>query len=280
MLDRYGIRLGVLTISYFGLILLLAVLVAVAISWREARRRGQTPHVLFGVLTWALVLGVVVGRLVYVLAPPPSVAQIYSRSRYFSHPLDLQLGPFAIWSGGLNRAGIAIGAALGALISLRRQGCDLRTWADTLTPGLLAGLVIAPWATVVNEQLFGPPTVLPWGMALARRAAPYNDLTLYPPGTRFHPTPAYVSLWVLGAMAAWLLLRRRFAGRLQPGETFVLAAALVTPGIFLADFLRADVTRLLLGLSIFQWLSLVVMLGVVMWAVRRITGGRSSSAAG
>ena len=75
MLDRYGIRLGVLTISYFGLILLLAVLVAVAISWREARRRGQTPHVLFGVLTWALVLGVVVGRLVYVLAPPPSVAQ-------------------------------------------------------------------------------------------------------------------------------------------------------------------------------------------------------------
>lgn len=230
MLDRYGIRLGVLTVSYFGLILLLAVLVAVAISWREAHRRGQMPHVLLGVLTWALVLGVVVGRLVYVLAPPPSVAQVYSRSWYFSHLLDLQLGPFAIWSGGLNRGGIALGAALGALISLRRQGCSLRAWADILTPGLLAGLVIAPWANVVNEQLFGPPTVLPWGMALARRVAPYNDLALYPPGTRFHPTPAYVSLWVLGAMAAWLLLRRRFAGWLQPGETFVLAAALVTPG--------------------------------------------------
>src|SRR5690606_15319503 len=149
---------GVLTISYFGLILLLAVLVAVAISWREARRRGQTPHVLFGVLTWALVLGVVVGRLVYVLAPPPSVAQIYSRSWYFSDPVDQQIGPWASSSRELVRAGIAIGAALGALISQRRQGCDLRTWADTLTPVLLAELVIAPWANVVNEQHFVAPT--------------------------------------------------------------------------------------------------------------------------
>lgn len=277
MLTRYGLRLGVLTISFFGLILLLAVLAAVVISWREARRQGQQPQVLLDVLFWALLAGLVVGRLVYVLAPPPSVAQIYSRAWYFSHLLDLQLGPLAVWSGGLNRAGIAVGVGLGALVSLRRRGCDLRAWADTLAPGMLAALAIAPWANVANEQLFGPPTRLPWGVALARRVIPYTDLTLYPPGTRFHPTPAYVSLWVLGAAVVWLALHRRLASRLRPGEAFLLAAGLTAPGFFLADFLRADVTRPLLGLSFLQWLSLLVLLAVAAWVVRGATGGGFSS---
>jgi phosphatidylglycerol:prolipoprotein diacylglycerol transferase len=271
-LGRYGIDLGTLTASYFGLISVAALVVGGVFGAVSARRRGLDPGAIPVFVTACLVLGTVGGRLVFVLNPPPSVAAYYDRAWYVSHVLDLQAGPLAVWNGGLDPAGVLVGAALACVaVMVRRHREHAGAWADVLCAAALAALVILPWANVVNEQMFGPPTTLPWGVALARRVPPFADLTAYPPATRFHPTPAYVSIWaVVSLLAGWLIAR--WAGdRLRSGDRALIAAAVALPGLFLADLLRVDVARPVLGLSTMQAAAVFSMIVVISLAVVRAT---------
>ncbi len=273
-LTPFGIEVGPVMITFFGLIAIGAVIAGAAISAVRVRRSGQETDALLDALTWGLVGGVLAGRLFYVWNPPPSVAAVYDRRWYLTHFFDLQFGPLAVWSGGLGAAGILLGALAGAAIVLRRRGVSLREWADLLTPGLLVTLAILPWANIANQQMFGPPTDLPWGMALARRVPPYEDLTAFPPTTHFHPTPAYVSLWALLTLGVAWLVQRRFGSRMLAGELFLLASAIYLPGLFLADFLRLDVSRPVFGLTGLQaaaaaLFAAVVALGIWRWRAAR-----------
>ena len=200
-----------------------------------------------------LFLGVVFARLFYILNPPPSVAALYSREWYLIHPLDLQIGPLAVWSGGLGMAGMLFGAVLGALLVLWRQDLDSWLWADITVPGLLLVLIIAPWGNLLRGQMIGLPTELPWGIGVAYPPSPY------PPDTLFHPIPAYLSLWAL-----LLLCVVWGAGRLslKKGDIFLGLSLLYGIGLCLADLLRIDVSRSLLGFSGMQTLAL----GIVLWA--------------
>ncbi len=263
----FGIHLGPLTLSYFGLILLLAMAVGGVISYRRARARGQDPELVIDALTWGLIGAVILARLFYIWNPPPSVAELYSRRWYLTHPFDLQVGPLAIWSGGFGPAGALLGGLLGVFIFLKRRGVDIWLWADILTPGSLAGLAIACLANIVNQQMYGPPTSLPWGIAVLSPVPPYNDLNLYPAGTRFHPTPAYLSLWSLAVLGivVWVESRRG----LQPGDLFLLAALIFLPGLFVADFLRLDLSRSLFGLSGVQVMAVLLLIGGLWIGLRR-----------
>jgi phosphatidylglycerol:prolipoprotein diacylglycerol transferase len=272
-ITRYGVQIGLVTLSFFGLILITAMAVGWYVAQHEAKRRGQDAGLVVDVLTWGLILGVVVGRLFYILNPPPSVAVIYDRRWYLLHPFDLQVGPLAIWSGGLGMAGVLVGAVLGAVFVLRRRRADLRLWADILVKGLLAGLVVAPFANLVNEQMIGPPTTLPWGMTIQRRLPPYDDLALYPPDTRFHPTPAYLSLWALATLVIIWWVERRWAARLRTGDLFLLATAIYASGLFAADFLRVDMSRSLLGLTGMQVLALLIVIAAAIVLVLRLARG-------
>lgn len=271
-----GLQLGVFTTSYFGLIVLAGAAVGLLASAREARRRGQNSGELLRLAIWAGAGAMVLGRLFFVLNPPPSVALHYTPGWYLRHLLDLQAGPLAVWNGGLSRAGITCGAALGMLVALRRRGLDVPTWADILAPALIVALLVMPWANVANGQLLGPPTGLPWGMAIDHRVPPYTDLDLHPPSIRFHPTPAYLSLWTLLAAGTWAVVRRRFAA-LPAGGSFVLAAALLAPGMLALDFLRIDVARPVFGLTGMQWLALGVLAGAGLLAWRCHAAGQSSA---
>lgn len=280
--DHLGIHLGPVTFSFFGLILLAALVAGGFWAYRTARREGENPEHVIDLLTWGSALGIVVARLFYVWNPPPFVSAFYDRRWYLTHPFDLQVGPLAIWSGGLGMAGALVGGVLGVVLALWRRKLDLPLWADILTPGALLGLAIAAWANGVHRQMYGPPTALPWGVSIASPAAPYNDYTLYPPGTtRFHPTPAYVSLWALVTLGVVLLAGRRFAARMQPGDRFLLAAVVYLPGLFLLDFLRVDVNRGLLGLTGMQSLALLALVALVWLGVRRcgigVGGGVAAS---
>lgn len=271
-LTSVGLQLGPLTLSYFSLAVVVAVLVGGIITALAARRKHEDPTAVFDLFAWMLILGVVVSRLFYIWNPPPSVAGLYNREWYLTHPLDLQAGVLAVWGGGLGMAGMLVGASLGASLFLRRAGLDVWLWADILVPGLLVALIIAPWGNVLSGQLVGPPTNLPWGIAAAYHPPPYDNALLYPPGTRFHPTPAYLSIWaLLTAAGVWAINRRR-EGRLQNGSLFLMATLIYVPGLFLADFLRIDVPRPFLGLSGMQTLALLVILavaGIVIWRRRR-----------
>lgn len=268
MLTSSGIDFGTLSISYFSLTFLAALGAALLVTVVIARIRGRDASALYDVALWGLFAAIVVGRLFYVLNPPPSVARFYSREWYFQHLLDFQLGPLTVWNGGLSRAGMAVGMALAAWGVLHRQEGSLREWADILTPGALVFLSIAPWGNVLMKQMFGPPTALPWAVRLAERVPPYGSYIDVPPSMGFHPTPAYVALWSLAALLVWIVLRRVWASRERPGSEFLLAAGLAAPGLFLFDFLRVDVSTIVLGLTAVQILALLAMLAAFLSAAR------------
>jgi phosphatidylglycerol:prolipoprotein diacylglycerol transferase len=268
--DNLGIKVGPVTFSYFGLLLIAAMIITGYVTHRAARRKGESPEPILDILTWALILGIVLARLFYVWNPPPSVSQFYDRRWYLTHPFDLQIGPLAVWSGGLGMAGALLGGVLGAAIILWRRKLDMRLWADLLTPGLLLGLAVAAWANIATHQMIGPPTNLPWGVRVILPPAPYDDFARYPAdATRFHPTPAYLSLWALLTLGITLFARHRFTARLRRGDTFLLASAIYLPGLFLADFLRVDVNHGLLTLTGMQTLTLLALLPIIWLAVHR-----------
>jgi phosphatidylglycerol:prolipoprotein diacylglycerol transferase len=277
---RFGIYIGPVTISYFGLILVAAMAAGGYLSYREAARRGERADYVLDVMTWALIGAVIVARLFYILNPPPSAAILHDTRWYLTHPFDLQAGPLAVWSGGLSVAGALVGGLLGAVICLYRRRVDLWRWADILAPGILLGLAMAGWANIVNEQLYGPPTMLPWGMRITRLVPPYT--TPEYADARYHPTSAYLALWALAGFGVLLWLRHKIAKRLQTGDLFLLAMLLYLPGMFLADFLRVDVPKAVFGLTGVQILAILGLVWTLYYGYRRLRAGgqaRSLSAA-
>lgn len=272
-LTRYALQVGALSISTYALVVLAALAAGGVISWREARRQGEQGALVLDLLGLGLVSAVIFGRVFYVLSPPPSVAAYYDRQWYLTHFLDLQAGPLAVWSGGLGAAGMWFGAALATACVLRRERLNAALWADILTPGALALLAVAAWANLAAGQLFGPPTGLPWGMAVERRVGPYADLAAWPPAVRFHPTPAYLSLWALVVLAAVLLVGCRWGSHLQRGDRALLALAIYLPGLFAADFLRVDASRVLFGLTGVQVLAAAALFGVALLGAGRLRRG-------
>jgi phosphatidylglycerol---prolipoprotein diacylglyceryl transferase len=217
--------------------------------------------VVVDVLMWGLVFGVILGRIFYVWNPPPSVADFYDRTWFLAHPFDLQIGPLAVWSGGLGRAGALLGGLIGAGYVLWRHGVDGWLWADILAPGTLLGLTIAPIATLINQQMYGPPTSLPWAAVIQNPILPYTSMM------RFHPTPGYVSLWAFLCLAALLWIERKH--QLSKGELGLVAVMIYTVGLFVADFVRLNVNYGLLGLTGIQWFTLSLFAGAAAVLYRR-----------
>ena len=241
----------------FAILVVVAALAGVIAGWISARRAGKEPVIVVDAGTAALVMGLIVGRIFYIVTPPPSAAPFYTRAWYFSHPLDLLAGPVAIWNGGLGPAGALVGAAIGALIVLREKGVDVWEWADILLPGALTAAILLPWANVLEGQMLGPATSLPWGISAG--------------GQMVQPTPAYVSLWALLVAAGALVARRRGIGAGWAAGTWsaVCWAALLA-GLFLADLLRSDASRPLLGLSGMQILCILAEIGLAALLWRRL----------
>ena len=275
-IDNFAIHLGPVSLSFFGLILIIGLLAGAFLAAWMARRREENPEHVWDGLTWALLLGIAMARLFYILNPPPSaVAQGYTAQWYIMHPFNLADGPLAIWHGGLSQAGALLGGGLGAWLYALRRKLNVRKWADIVIPGVLLGLAIAGWANVLAQQMYGPPTELPWGISIAmgedinRRVAPYDDPSLFPAETHFHPTPAYLALWGLLCLGVVLLVRARFGKALRDSDLFLIGALVYAPGLFLADFLRVDVSKVILGLTGAQILAILVFGTVLVAFVRR-----------
>jgi phosphatidylglycerol:prolipoprotein diacylglycerol transferase len=115
-------------------------------------------------------------------------------------------------------------------------------WLDICAPAMLVGQAIGRWGNFFNQEAYGRPTTLPWGLDVApeHRIRPYDNLAQYPPSTRFHPTFLYESLWDAGALLVILWLERRFRLRLKPGDSALLYGVLYSAGRFFTEGLRTD----------------------------------------
>lgn len=232
-------------IRYYGIIIVAAMLVGAYVASRMARRDKQDPDHIWGALTWAIIPAIVGARLWYIFTPPASAVALGQTTQwYFEHFFDLQNGAIAIWSGGLSIFGAIVGGFLGGYIYIRRNKLNVWQYLDYAGLALPLGQAIGRLANFVNQELYGVPTTLPWGLKIdvAHRVDPYKSLIDYPiDSTRFHPLFAYEALWNLGTfiVLVWLFNRKRQA--LRYGDYFLLY--LMSYGFvrFVLEFIRADV---------------------------------------
>lgn len=240
---------GPLTIHMYALCILAGIVVALLLTAARFKRFGGNPDVVWDVAIWAVPFGLIGGRLYHVFSSPDA---------YFGPDGDLSRIP-RIWEGGLGIWGAVALGAVGAWIGCRRAGVRLSAFADAAAPGVLLAQAIGRWGNWFNQELFGGPTDLPWGLEIDA------DNPNFPldadPGTLFHPTFLYESLWNLVGVALLLLLDRRF--NLRGGRMFWLYAAYYTAGRVWIEALRIDDAEMITLLGVTQrlnvWTSVLVL---------------------
>jgi len=250
-----GFALGPLFIRFYGIILMLGALAGAWLATREAKRRGYEPEIVWDLLTYLLIGGIIGARLWHILTPPPSSG--ITAGWYLTHPLDA----LAIWKGGLGIPGAVIGGVIVLYFYCRRHNLNFLEWTDIAAPSVALGPAIGRWGNFFNQELYGKPTNLPWAIHITNpsaRVSPYSDLTKYPLDvTRFHPLFLYESLWNLANMVFLIWLGRRFADRLRPGDIFLVYLVTYPVGRFFLDFLRVDAS-LVGGININQTIMAIV----------------------
>jgi phosphatidylglycerol:prolipoprotein diacylglycerol transferase len=202
-----AIEVGPLSIGLYGIGYVVAIAVMILVSQGEARRRGFDPGLVTGAILPVAVCALIGARLYHV---------IDMWAYYRDHLEQIVLPPYS----GLGLYGGIAGAVVGIAIHCRRHRIPLLTALDVVVPGTLFAQAIARWGNFFNQELYGPPTDLPWGITIecAHRIAAYPCDAWPQATTGFHPLFLYESIWntIGGALALWLAHRR--ASALRTGD--------------------------------------------------------------
>jgi phosphatidylglycerol:prolipoprotein diacylglycerol transferase len=257
--------LGPVSVHWYGLLVVVGLLLGGGVASLEARRRGESTGRTWDGLVWAIVPGFLGARLYHVLSSP------VNGTGGFSYYVENPIAMFIVWDGGLGIYGAIAGGVLGVLIYAWRNRLNAWRWLDVGAPGLALAQAIGRWTNYLNQELYGPPTRLPWGLYIGanHRIPRYEDLALYPETTRFHPTFFYESLWCLGVFVLLTWGGRRWAGRLRDGDVFLAYLALYAVGrLWIEQFFRPDAWMLDNGLAVGTLVAagVVLVAGGALWA--------------
>jgi prolipoprotein diacylglyceryl transferase len=257
-------HLGPFPIRAYALCIIAGVIVAIWMGERRWVARGGRPGQVGDIAIWAVPFGLVGGRLYHVLT---------DWRLYFGDGRN-PVSVLYVWQGGLGIWGAIALGALGAYIGARRARVRFPPLADALAPGIAVAQAIGRWGNWFNQELFGKPTTLPWGLEID--PAHRQDLPVkYQAYETFHPTFLYESIWDLGVAGLVIWADRRF--RLGHGRAFALYVAAYTAGRAWIEYLRIDPVQEsdVFGLRLNVWTSLVVFVAAVayfVWSARRHPG--------
>ena len=232
----FTIHLGSLTLSlhWYGVFVMLGVVVGGYVSSLEVEKHGENPDLLWDALMWILPAGVIGARLWYVVN-----ATLGGNLYYVQNPIQILNIP----QGGLHFYGGLLFGLFALVVYLRKQNADLWLFLDSIAPALLLGQALARPANFINQELYGQPTTLPWGIPIdaAHRLTIFKDLVKYPvETTRFHPTFGYEMIWNLLCFALiYYLVRRTNLGK-TPGASIALWMMAAGFGRTWIEFFRPD----------------------------------------
>jgi phosphatidylglycerol---prolipoprotein diacylglyceryl transferase len=240
--SRFLVDSGPLHIRWYGLLLALGVLWGAMVARRELRRRSIDPDLTYAIALWVVPLGLIGARLYH-------VATDWS-TRFAGHWERIP----QVWEGGLGIYGALIGGMLGGAIAARRYGIALPVLLDCIAPGTALAQALGRFGNYFNQELFGSPTSLPWGLEIS--------LPNRPPGyvqySTFQPTFLYESLWCLIVAGIVLEVSRRAWRRLPGGALLCLYLSLYSAGRFFVEGLRIDPAHELGPLRLNQVVAAVV----------------------
>ncbi|MBN1230336.1 MAG: prolipoprotein diacylglyceryl transferase [Anaerolineales bacterium] len=238
------------SIYFYGLVIMLGVLLATFLAGFQAKRRGLSHEFLWDVLFWLLIGGIIGARLWHIFTPPPSmIAQGITTEYYLTHPLRA----LNIRSGGMGIPGAVLGGMITLYFLTRKKGEDFLIWTDLLAPSVALGQAVGRWGNYFNQELYGSPTSLPWGIYIdeAHRLPEFIDQAIY------HPLFFYEFVLNLINMAVLLWVGRRFAGKLIKGDIMLGYLMGYSAIRFSLDFLRLDNAQIV-GLNANQTVMVVV----------------------
>lgn len=263
--DVSYIELGPFRIHFYALFILAGIVIALILTESRLRARGAEAGIALDISLWAIPFGILGGRFFHVLTHPDD---------YFFPGADL-LAVFRIWEGGLAIYGALILGSIGAYIGARSAGIKFTSYLDAVAPGVLLAQAIGRWGNYFNNELFGTPTDLPWGLEIPSSNPAYP--AGLPEGVLFHPTFLYESIWSLAGVALLLAADRRF--NLRWGKMLGLYLVYYSVGRVWTESIRIDPSEILLGLRINIWSAIAgiaIGLAVIIIQSRRHPGQESS----
>ncbi|WP_083661420.1 prolipoprotein diacylglyceryl transferase [Actinophytocola xanthii] len=260
--DRGVWELGPIPIRAYALCIIAGIVVAIWWTERRWAARGGTPGTIIDIAVFAVPFGLVGGRLYH-------VATDYHR--YFGegrNPLDA----LRIWDGGLGIWGAIALGAVGAWIGCRVKKVPLPAFGDAAAPGIVTAQAIGRLGNYFNQELYGGPTDLPWGLEIYRRVNEngavdnLNGVAVnHIPEQVVHPTFLYELLWNLAVAALVVWADRRF--RLGHGRAFAVYVAGYTLGRTWIELMRTDEATMVGGLRVNVWVSILVFVGAIVYLV-------------
>jgi prolipoprotein diacylglyceryl transferase len=262
--------LGPLPLRMYALCILAGIVLAIWLTGKRLVPRGGEPGQALDVGAWAVLFGIVGGRLYHVITTPEP---------YWGEGGN-PVNALKVWEGGLGIWGAVALGALGAWIGCRRQGLSFLAFADAAAPGVAFAQAIGRWGNWFNNELYGSRTDLPWGLQIhqwdqsAGRAVVDSAGGPVVLGT-FHPTFLYESVFLV--LLGTLLLVVDHRRHLAPGQLTGLYVAGYPVGRIVIERMRTDEAELVLGQRLNVWTCIVVfLLGVwIYW----FTGRRARRAA-
>jgi phosphatidylglycerol---prolipoprotein diacylglyceryl transferase len=244
-----SIKIGPLELRAYGLAIALGVIAAVWISRRRWAARGGDPDDISRIALWAVLAGLIGARLYHVVT---------DHQRFEGRWLHA----FAVWEGGLGIPGGLIAGVLTGAYVAHRRGLPVSQLLDVVAPALPVAQAIGRLGNWFNQELFGRPTDLPWGLEIdpAHRPAGYLNVAT------FHPTFLYEALWNL-ALAGGLVLWERHHPGSRPGRLFAMYVAGYAVGRVWVEALRIDPATRLFGVRWNIWMSAIAFFAAVGWLV-------------
>lgn len=270
-------HLGPLPIRAYALFIIVGIIVALVIGDRRWVARGGQPGVVYDIALWAVPFGLIGGRLYHVMT---------DWRTYFGEEGAGFAAALRIWDGGLGIWGAVALGGVGAWIGCRQRGIPLPAFADAIAPGIILAQAIGRLGNYFNQELFGRPTSLPWGLKIyERRDASgaldmLNGVSTGQPAEiapqPVHPTFLYELIWNVLVFLLLIYVDRRF--KMGHGRLFAMYVAAYCVGRFGVELLRDDTATLIAGIRINLFTSTFVFTGAMVYIILAPKGREAPAA--